>query len=333
MPNIHNRRPWEHYREKDVTPESRWVNRRSFLAALGVGGGLGLVASHPASGAQGPTAEHFPRQWAEQWADLFPAGRNPGFQDAGRPVTAEERFESYTNFYEFSLNKQRVRSLTDHFQVYPWEVEIAGEVERPGRYHLDRLARLAPLEERIYRFRCVEAWSAVVPWTGYPLHRLLDYVGLKPDARYVRFVTVYRPDEMPNQKRGSGFRWPYYEALRLDEARNELALLTFGMYGHPLTKQNGGPVRMILPWKFGFKSIKSIAKIEVTKRRPGTFWSEASREYGFYGNINPRFDHPRWSQKTEIFLNTGERIPTLLYNGYGEQVGDLYDEDDRQYFF
>ena len=326
-------RKWERFAESDVTPERKWFNRRRFLTGMGLGGGAGWLALEWGVPSLAGEEDHYPAVWADRWRDRLPAPRSTVFKEAGRPVTDEGRFESFNNFYEFSLNKRRVKSLVKDFQVEPWRIEVAGEVDRPAVYDLDDLARVADFEERVYRFRCVEAWSAVVPWTGYPFSRLLDFVGLKRSAAYVRFVAVYRPSEMPNQTKRSGFPWPYYEALRLDEARNDLALLTFGMYGHPLTKQNGAPVRLILPWKYGFKSIKSIVRIEVTRDRPRTFWTDTSKEYGFYGNVNPRFGHRRWKQESELFLNTGDRIPTQLYNGYGEQVAELYDENRREYFF
>lgn len=334
MAQVKIRPSWDRFREPQVTPEACLSTRRQVLKSLGFSGlgVLGLVGGCNWVVGGAGDEDHIPAFWVKKWADLLPAVRNQLFK-VDRELTPERLVTSYNNFYEFSLVKEQVKQLVSEFQVDPWEVEIAGEVERKGKFDLDQLARIAPFEERIYRFRCVEAWSAVVPWIGYPLSRLIEYV--KPDSsvRYVRFVTVLRPSQMPGQRQGGGYPWPYYEALTLEEAMNPLALLTFGLYGHPLNKQNGAPVRMVLPWKFGFKSIKSIVKIEFVRRQPSTFWDDSSREYGFYANISPRFDHPRWSQASEIFLNTRERIPTQLYNGYGEYVAHLYDENDRKYFF
>ncbi len=331
-------RPWEKIRESEVTPESLYLNRRDILRRFGIAG-LGATAAAASLGkalAQetrlGPYG-HVSRFWSEKWSDLFPATRDQRFK-VERGITDERIVAGYNNFYEFSLKKQQVKERVDQFEVHPWQVEIAGEVEKQGTFDLDDLIRMGNPEERVYHLRCVEAWSANVPWTGFPLSQLIEKLKPTADAHFVRFFTLLRPSQMPTQRNGGyGYPWPYYEALRMDEAMNELALLTFGVYGHPLNKQNGAPVRLILPWKFGFKSIKSIVKIEFVKKQPGTFWTDISREYGFYGNVNPGFDHPRWSQASELFLNTRERIPTRLYNGYGEFVGGLYDETERKYFY
>jgi len=331
-------RPWAKIPESEVTPESLYLNRRDVLRQFGLAG-IGASAAAAAIGkavAQenglGPYG-HVSRFWSEKWSDLFPVERNQRFK-VERSITDERIVAGYNNFYEFSLKKQQVKERVDQFDVHPWKVEVTGEIEQKRTLDLDELIRMGNLEERVYHLRCVEAWSANVPWTGFPLSQLIEKLKPTSDANYVRFFTVLRPSQMPTQRNGGyGYPWPYYEALRMDEAMNELALLTFGVYGHPLNKQNGAPVRLILPWKFGFKSIKSIVKIEFVKKQPGTFWSDISREYGFYGNVNPEFDHPRWSQASELFLNTRERIPTRLYNGYGEFVGGLYDETERKYFY
>lgn len=337
MSNLRIPKAWERIPESQVTPEKHYLNRRDALKQLGVAGaGLAgliegtidpLVARAPQLGPYG----HVPAQWAEKWSSLFPAARNEKYRVA-KPVTQEKLFAGYNNFYEFSLKKDQVKDLVSSFRVHPWEVEIEGEVEKEGKYDLDDLIRMGELEDRIYRHRCVEAWSAIVPWTGYPLSQLIKALNPSPKAKFVRFVSVYRPSQMPGQLNKT-YPWPYYEALTMEEAMNELTLLTFGIYGHPLNKQNGAPIRIIIPWKFGFKGIKSIVKIEFKRKQPRTFWDEFSREYGFYGNINPNFDHPRWSQASEIFLNTRERVPTQLYNGYGEFVSQMYDENDRKYYY
>ncbi len=326
------KKPWERIPESQVTPESTYLNRRHFLRTLGVAG-LDLSSSFTGAvqGAGGPYGQ-VPESWAIKWAKLFPAVRNPRFK-VERSVTDERLAAGYNNFYEFSTTKEEVKDLVEGFDVDPWQVEISGEVEEQGTYDLDDLIGMGQLEERLYRLRCVEAWSANIPWTGYPLSQLIEQLKPTSDARYVRFLTLQRPSQMPGQKIRSGYIWPYYEALTMEEAMTELALLTFGMYGHPLNKQNGAPVRMVLPWKFGFKSIKSIVKIEFTRRRLKTFWDDASNEYGFWANINPKFDHPRWSQATEVFLNTFGRVPTQLYNGYEQYVAHLYDENNREFFY
>ncbi|MGH9339942.1 MAG: protein-methionine-sulfoxide reductase catalytic subunit MsrP [Acidobacteriota bacterium] len=339
MSNLNIRKLWDRIPESQATPESLYLNRRHFLKKLGFSAGvtslvtgcsLGGNSGAAAAPAYGPYG-NVPRFWVEKWSELFPAARNSDFKVEGG-ITSEEIAAGYNNFYEFSTNKLKVKELVSSFEANPWQVEISGEVEKKAKYNLDDLIRMGQLEERLYHFRCVEAWSMNVPWSGFPLARLIEKVKPTSKAKYVRFVTVYRPSQMIGQH-DKTYPWPYYEALTLEEAMNELALLTFGMYGHPLNKQNGAPLRLVLPWKFGFKSIKSIVKIEFLEKRPGTLWGDLSREYGFWANINPKFDHPRWSQATERFLNTGERIPTQLYNGYGEYVAGLYDENDRRYFY
>lgn len=337
MPFLRSRRPWDRIPESQVTPEATYRNRRTILKDLGLGGlGLaGLLASRTRdlrAAGDGPYG-HVPEFWTQKWSDLFPATRNEKFHRP-RGLTEERLFAGYNNFYEFSLRKGRVKDLVGDFVTHPWEVEMSGEVEKKGKIGLDDLIRMGNLEERIYHFRCVEAWSANVPWTGYPLSQLVEKLKPSTKVKFVRFTTVMRPEQMPNQRgNGGGYPWPYYEALTLPEAMNELALLTFGIYGHPLNKQDGAPIRMVLPWKYGFKSIKSIVRIEFLEKKPGTFWSDISKEYGFYANTNPNYPHPRWSQATETFLNTRERIPTKLYNGYAQYVGPLYDENDRKYFY
>ena len=333
MANVHIKPAWKRIRESEVTPESFYLNRRKLLKQLGMSGvglaGLALACGGPDSA---EAAENdIPEAWIQKWTDLFPAVRNEKFKTE-RGITDESIFTSFNNFYEFSLIKERVKNLVGRFEAHPWEIEVSGEVERKGRFDLDDLVRMGDAEERLYHFRCVEAWSANVPWTGFPLSRIIEQLKPTNNAQYVRMVTLLRPEQMPGQK-DRRYPWPYYEALTMEEALNELTLFTFGVYGHPLNKQNGAPVRLVLPWKYGFKSIKSIVKLEFLRRRPGTFWSDISREYGFFANVNPAYDHPRWSQATETFLNTQGKIPTKIYNGYEEFVGHLYDPEDRRYFF
>ncbi|HLV01589.1 MAG TPA: protein-methionine-sulfoxide reductase catalytic subunit MsrP [Acidobacteriota bacterium] len=333
MANVHIKPSWNWIRESEATSESTYLNRRSMLRHMGLGS-VGLAGSALSLGflSSVEAAEgDLPEAWVRKWADLFPAVRNEAFKIEGG-ITDESVITSFNNFYEFSLIKERVKNLVGRFETHPWEIQVSGEVERKGKFDLDKLVRIGEAEERLYHFRCVEAWSANVPWTGFPFSKIIEKLGPKDSARYVRLVTVLRPEQLPGQK-DTRYPWPYYEALTMEEALNELTLFTFGVYGHPLNKQNGAPARLVLPWKYGFKSIKSIVKIEFVRRRPGTFWGDISSEYGFYANVNPAFDHPRWSQATEIFLNTGSKIPTRIYNGYGKYVAHLYNPEDRKYFF
>lgn len=337
MPHVRVKKGWDWIPDSETTSERVFLNRRMLLTHLGFSGMAALLSgspmgAEPSSSYRGPYG-HVPEAWLKRWKDLFPAVRNSRFK-IQRAITDERLFAGHNNFYEFSLDKKRVKDMVDSFKVSPWQVKISGEVEKKGKYDLDDLIRMGQLEERLYHFRCVEAWSANVPWTGYPLSQLIEKLKPTSKAKYVRFVSVWRPGEMPGQKKNTHrYPWPYYEALSMEEAMNELALLTFGIYGHPLNKQNGAPVRMVLPWKYGFKSIKSIVKIEFVKKQPRTFWGDSSPEYGFYANTNPKYSHPRWSQARETFLNTNRRIPTRIYNGYGQYVAHMYDENDRNYFF
>ncbi|EEQ9295594.1 TPA: protein-methionine-sulfoxide reductase catalytic subunit MsrP, partial [Escherichia coli] len=239
----------------------------------------------------------------------------------------------YNNFYEFGLDKADPAANAGSLKTDPWTLKISGEVAKPLTLDHDDLTRRFPLEERIYRMRCVEAWSMVVPWIGFPLHKLLALAEPTSNAKYVAFETIYAPEQMPGQQDrfiGGGLKYPYVEGLRLDEAMHPLTLMTVGVYGKALPPQNGAPVRLIVPWKYGFKGIKSIVSIKLTRERPPTTWNLAAPdEYGFYANVNPHVDHPRWSQATERFIGSGgildvQRQPTLLFNGYADQVASLY---------
>ncbi len=215
---------------------------------------------------------------------------------------------------------------TDKFETEPWTIEVSGLVSKPGKYDLEQVLRKMPLEERICRFRCVERWASVMPWTGFPFAAFLDFVEPQPKAQYVAMTTAYRPNQMPGIPEQSWYPWPYYEALTLQEARNELAFLVTGAFGKPAPKQHGAPIRLITPWKFGFKQVKSIVKFEFMEKKPQTFWSKLQpQEYGFWANINPEVPHPRWSQAQEWLIHTGDVYPTQLYNGYGEWVADMYE--------
>ena len=313
---------WE-ISESQVTPESVYWNRRRFLKALGLGA-VSLAGGFwpdPLSGA-GDWQQAL-RATIPPPHKPYPAPRNTRYQ-VDRPLTPELIAAQYNNFYEFSTMKDEVWKLAQRFHPRPWHIEITGEVHRPVTRAIDELLKRFPLEERIYRFRCVEAWSMVVPWTGIPFKKILDFVEPTSKARYVRFVSFYRPEEAPGQKDRS-YPWPYFEGLTLAEASNELTLLATGIYGHPLPNQHGAPARIIVPWKYGYKNIKSVVKIELTRKRPPTFWNTlVPDEYDFWSNVNPKVPHPRWSQATERDIATGRRIPTLLYNGYAEEVASLY---------
>ncbi len=250
-----------------------------------------------------------------------------GFK-VNEPLTSFEDITNYNNFYEFSTEKRSVAEEARGFVTRPWAVEIGGLVGKPKVFDLDDLLTLAPQEERIYRHRCVEGWSMVIPWAGFPLAALLKQVEPLSSARYVAFQTLLDPKRMPNQKTGV-LDWPYVEGLRLDEALNPLAILATGMYGQTMPPQDGAPIRMVVPWKYGFKSIKSIVKIMLVAEMPPTTWNiQSPNEYGFYSNVNPNVDHPRWSQKMEHRIGEFGSRPTLLFNGYAEQVGHLYEGMD-----
>ncbi|MFZ2725046.1 MAG: protein-methionine-sulfoxide reductase catalytic subunit MsrP [Methylococcaceae bacterium] len=252
-------------------------------------------------------------------------------------ATPAKLIKNYTNYYEFTLNKEDSTQLAQALKIEPWSVEISGEVEKPALYHLEDLLAKQIIQQRLYRFRCVEAWSMVVPWQGFVLAELLKQVKPLSTAKFVKFTSVYQPDTMPNQKNNVMLQWPYTESLRLDEAMHPLTLLATGMYDETLPKQNGAPLRLIVPWKYGFKSIKAIVKIELLKNPPLTTWNQlAPTEYGFYANVNPDVAHPRWSQNSERLLGSGFFTPrrqTELFNGYGEQVASLYSNMDLRHFF
>jgi len=251
--------------------------------------------------------------------------------------TPEKLVKEYTNYYEFSFNKKDSTKLAQSLAIDPWSIEISGEVENAGKFYLEDILSKQTLEERIYRFRCVEAWSMVVPWVGFPLVNLLNMAKPLSSANFVKFTTVQQPDVMPNLRSESVLHWPYIEGLRIDEAVHPLTILAVGMYGDALPKQNGAPLRLIVPWKYGFKSAKAIVKIELLKKAPLTSWNKsAPDEYGFYANVNPSIPHPRWSQNSERLLGSGfftSRRQTELFNGYGDQVAGLYNDMDLRHFF
>ena len=300
--------------ESAATPESLFVNRRRLIMGLAAGSMLAGAAPVLASLAR---AEDDPN------AGLYPAPRNARYV-LDRELTSEDDATTYNNFYEFGTHK-KVWKAAQKLPIRPWEVVIDGMVEKPITIEADELIARMPLEERLYRHRCVEAWSMAVPWTGFPLSALVDFARPLGGAKYLTMRTFQNPDVARGQGQ-SWYPWPYTEGLTIAEATNELALIVTGIYGKPLPKQNGAPLRLAVPWKYGFKSVKSIVRFEFTETRPSTFWEEiAPDEYGFWANVNPEVTHPRWSQATEKVLGTGESVPTLLFNGYGEYVADLYD--------
>lgn len=294
-------------KQSEVTDEQVFVNRRHLLAGLA---GIGLVGGLPSALSAAQRAEELvPNEW--------------------------EDITSYNNFYEFGTGKSDPAKYAGALTTAPWSVEINGLVDRPAVYHLEDILQKMAIEERIYRFRCVEAWSMVVPWNGFELADLLNMAGVQSQAKYVAFQTLYRPEEM----RGQNYPvldWPYVEGLRLDEAMHPLTLMANGIYGKQIPNQNGAPLRLVVPWKYGFKSIKSIVKITLTDTMPPTSWSLANaREYGFYSNVNPQVDHPRWSQATERRIGGGlfaKRQPTLMFNGYQEDVAEMYKDMDLTKF-
>jgi sulfoxide reductase catalytic subunit YedY len=304
--------------EREVTPEGVSRPRRKFIqgSAVLVGLAAGIANGWLKALAPDPPGITGLRKLA--------ATRNPKYK-VERPITEERIVAGYNNFYEFTTNKERVARLAERFRSRPWEITVGGEVEKPLRIDVDDLIRQMTLEERVYRLRCVEAWSVVVPWIGFPLAKFVEWAKPKSTARYLRMVSFLKPDEAVGQREQSWYPWPYYEGLTMEEARNELAMLVVGSYGHILPNQNGAPLRLITPWKYGYKSIKSIVRFEFVRTQPKTFWNDlAPNEYDFSSNVNPKVPHPRWSQATEEDVATGKRIPTLPYNGYAEYVAHLY---------
>jgi sulfoxide reductase catalytic subunit YedY len=303
-------------RSSEITPEHVYLSRREFIKGAGVLGGTAAIiaACAPAAG-ETPVPPTAP-------ASTPSAGAST--DELGNPLTEFDAITNFNNYYEFSTDKEDVAKLSAGFTTSPWQVAVGGMVRNPKTYDVDDLVSSFTQEERIYRLRCVEAWSMVIPWTGFSLKHLLDEVEPTSDAKYVRFETIYDPDRMPGQK-SPWYTWPYVEGLRLDEAYHDLAILATGVYGNPLLPQNGAPIRIVVPWKYGFKSIKSIVKIDLVSEMPVSLWMDAAPdEYGFYANVNPNVDHPRWSQSTERRIGERGRIPTLMFNGYEEEVAPLY---------
>jgi len=314
MKTMHGSKHMEKIPSSEITPESVYRSRRRFMRAAGtlVAGAWLLnacgIGEDGQSGAPVPT----------------PGAVMAGADELGDKLTSYEAVVNYNNFYEFTTDKEGVAALARDFTTTPWTVAVGGLVNAPKTYAFEDLAKRFPAEERVYRLRCVEGWSMVIPWLGFPLAKLLDEVQPTSKARYVRFETVLRPEEMPGQ-RDNYFAWPYVEGLRLDEAMHPLTLLSTGLYGNQLLPQNGAPIRLVVPWKYGFKSIKSIVKIDLVEQQPTSLWMAAApNEYGFYANVNPDVPHPRWSQSSERRIGETARRDTLPFNGYFDEVAGLY---------
>lgn len=318
----------------EITPEHVYLSRRKFMtgagalaataAILGVAG-CNTQTSAPASSG-GAAKNQSPAETQPE------AAAPPQTDELGDVVNTFAAITNYNNYYEFTTTKEDVAGMSHGFSTSPWQIEVGGLVNTPKTFGIEDLLKFEQ-EERIYRLRCVEAWSMVIPWMGFPLRKLLEEVDPKSEAQYVRFETVFRPEEMPGQ-RSPWYTWPYVEGLRMDEAMNDLALLATGLYGKELLPQSGAPVRLVVPWKYGFKSIKSIVKIDLVDKIPVSLWmSAAPSEYGFFANVNPAVSHPRWSQNTERRIGEFGRRATLPFNGYGDEVAHLYDGMDLSVFF
>jgi sulfoxide reductase catalytic subunit YedY len=306
--------------ESATTPEALVLDRRQVLRGLSVGG---VIAASPFIAACEPQAKEDKAAVApDPSAGRYPVMRNPAFK-LDREITEEKAATIYNNFYEFGSHKQ-ISAEAQKLKIRPWDVRVDGMVKNEKTIAFDELLGKMPLEERLYRHRCVEAWSMAVPWSGFAFAALVNWAEPLSSAKYVRMETFQNPDVASGQKQ-SWYPWPYVEGLTMAEATNELAFLATGVYGKPLPKQMGAPLRLAVPWKYGFKSIKSIVRFTFTASRPASFWERIQpAEYGFWANVNPDVAHPRWSQKTEEVLGLRTRVPTLLYNGYGEQVAHLY---------
>ena len=307
-------------KSSEITPKTLYINRRQFMA---------VAASLAAAGLAAEEMLLKTRAWAGQKLPIKKRGefsveeKQTSFKDA----------TNYNNFYEFSTDKEDVAELASKFRTRPWTISIEGHVKQSKVYDIDALIKMFPLEERVYRFRCVEAWSMVLPWVGFALGDFIKICEPTSKAKYVKFTTIFSPEQMPGQKT-SVLQWPYEEGLRMDEAVHPLTLLTVGMYGEILPNQNGAPLRLVVPWKYGFKNIKSLVKISFVEEMPVTTWMKAGpREYGFYANVNPDVDHPRWSQAQERRIGEFLKKKTLMFNGYAEQVAGLYKGMDLRKFF
>ncbi len=314
----------------EITPEHLYLSRREFMISAGslVAGALALSACQKS----GVTLPSTSKSTAPDFCTSAHAGQTS--DEIGGKLTSCNDVTNYNNFYEFSLNKDDVADLARNFKTSPWEIKVGGLVNKPQTFAMEDILRQFPSEERIYRLRCVEAWSMVIPWLGFPLASILKQVEPTSQAKYVRFETLLDTKQMPEQKSDYVLNWPYVEGLRLDEAMHNLTILATGLYGNPLPPQDGAPLRLVIPWKYGFKSIKSIVKIDLVVEQPVSAWMTASPdEYGFYANVNPDVPHPRWPQSSERRIGQLERFKTLPFNGYGDAVASLYAGMDLKKFF
>ena len=317
----------------EITPEHIYLNRRQFMRGVGAvvtGAVLNACVGQSQVSPSDPTPTSASTPMGV--TSTIPPQASVETDELGGRLTQYFTITHYNNYYEFTLSKEGVAVAAKDLRTSPWEVEVGGLVRKPRSFDMDDLLGFEQ-EERIYRLRCVEAWSMVVPWIGFPLWKLLEAVGPTAEAKYVRFETLHDPEQMPGQ-RSRVLDWPYVEGLRLDEAMHDLTILATGIYSKPLTPQNGAPIRLVVPWKYGFKMIKSIVKIDLVEEMPVSAWMASSpREYGFYANVNPQVSHPRWSQATERRIGEGGRRETLLFNGYEEEVANLYAGMDLRKFF
>ena len=320
----------------EITPEHLYRSRRRFMVGVGaLAASMALAACGVNDNNSAPTikAATGGSGAATPNATAVPPVAGAQSDELGDALTGYEAVIGYNNYYEFTTKKEGVAKLSQNFQSSPWTVEVGGLVNKPGVFDIDDLRKKFTQQERIYRLRCVEAWSMVIPWLGFPLAELLKEVEPTSKAKYLRFETIYDPNAMPGLKNNS-YQWPYIEGLRVDEAMNNLTLLATGLYGKDLLPQNGAPVRLVVPWKYGFKSIKAIVKIDLVEEMPVSLWMAAApNEYGFYANVNPQVDHPRWSQGSERRIGELSRRKTLMFNGYAEEVAHLYDGMDLAEYF
>jgi len=303
----------------DITPETVFNNRRRFMSASFASSSLILLSNSRADQVTDKSKASLDLKESEFSTD--------------EELTSKHDATTYNNFYEFGTDKEDPVKHAHLMKTQGWQLSVEGEVHKPKIFDLDALLQLAPLEERVYRLRCVEAWSMVIPWLGFPLSSLLKMVEPTGNAKFVEFLSLHDPEQMPGQNYNV-LDWPYIEGLRIDEAMNPLTLLTLGMYGHRLPNQNGAPVRLVAPWKYGFKSAKSVVKIKLVEKQPVSSWNKASpNEYGFYSNVNPEVSHPRWSQRKERRIGEFFKRDTIMFNGYGEWVSELYRDMDLTKYF
>jgi sulfoxide reductase catalytic subunit YedY len=324
------RKAWE-LNENQLSPEVAWWSRRRLLGALSLG--TATLAALPGCGMAKERGGAGPGIQPPIPTDVlakFPAARNPNY-DPGRPLSPEEIATRYNNFYELTTRKERVWTMADVYPKRPWTLEVTGLCRNGKTWDVDELLRAFPQEERHYRFRCVEAWSATLPWTGFPLAALVQAADPLPEAHYIRFVSLNAVETLPGQASQPWYPWPYHEGLSLPEAMNELSLMVTGVYGKILPGQHGAPLRFLTPWKYGYKQAKALVRIEFVAEQPKTLWNEvAPDEYDFFGTVDPGVPHPRWSQAEERLIDDGRKIPTQKFNGYGDFVAALYPEGDRK---